>query len=248
MVKIYQQQANYLRDYASLLSFARARWSKVISWSSNNEDERSCEESHSAHDRPWRVNSSVFAILSMGGCASIGTSWTSAMSSRFSQSLKSCVRRPLRRSAFHNFVLRFRESLDRKRTRLSGRSAASRGKDSGGATVEVDGSLNRCSTAQQFGRFVTLELKTGEHCQRPTAGSAFAVLMSSPACVVLPLDNWRRRKERTSPTVSFAVTGGCSTRWWMSWRGELSCSLATWPFPTAATLVAALRTWWMRKS
>ena len=28
---------------------------------------------------------------------------------------------------------------------------------------------------------MTLELKTGEHRQRPTAGSAFAVLMSSPA-------------------------------------------------------------------
>ena len=38
-----------------------------------------------------------------------------------------------------------------------------------------------CSTAQPFGRFVTLELKTREHPQRPTAGSAFAVLMSSPA-------------------------------------------------------------------
>ena len=36
------------------------------------------------------------------------------------------------------------------------------GKDRGGATVEVGGSLNCCSTAQQFGRFVTLELKTGE--------------------------------------------------------------------------------------
>ena len=35
--------------------------------------------------------------------------------------------------------------------------------------------------SKQFGRFVTLELKTGEHRQRPTAGSAFAVLMSSPA-------------------------------------------------------------------
>ena len=55
------------------------------------------------------------------------------------------------------------------------------GKDRGGATVEVGGSLNCCSTAQQFGRFVTLELKTEEHRQRPTAGSAFAVLMSSPA-------------------------------------------------------------------
>ena len=28
---------------------------------------------------------------------------------------------------------------------------------------------------------MTLELKSGEHRQRPTAGSAFAVLMSSPA-------------------------------------------------------------------
>ena len=28
----------------------------------------------------------------------------------------------------------------------------------------------------------------------------------------------------------------------------LTCSLATWPFPTATTAVAALRTWWMRKS
>ena len=55
------------------------------------------------------------------------------------------------------------------------------GKDRGEATVEVGGSLNCCSTAQQFGRFVTLELKTGEHRQRPTAGSAFGVLMSSPA-------------------------------------------------------------------
>ena len=55
------------------------------------------------------------------------------------------------------------------------------GKDRGVATVEVGGCLNCCSTAQQFGRFVTLELKTGEHPQRPTAGSAFAVLMSSPA-------------------------------------------------------------------
>ena len=36
------------------------------------------------------------------------------------------MRRPLRRSALHNFVLRFLESLERKRTRLrSGRSAAS---------------------------------------------------------------------------------------------------------------------------
>ena len=42
------------------------------------------------------------------------------------------------------------------------------GKDRGGATVEVGGSLNCCSTAQQFGRFVTLELKTGEHRQHPT--------------------------------------------------------------------------------
>ena len=56
-----------------------------------------------------------------------------------------------------------------------------RGKDRGGAIVEVGGSLNCCSTAQQFGRFETLELKTGEHPQGPTAGSAFAVLMSSPA-------------------------------------------------------------------
>ena len=35
------------------------------------------------------------------------------------------MRRPLRRSALHSFVLRFLESLERKRTRLSGRSAAS---------------------------------------------------------------------------------------------------------------------------
>ena len=35
------------------------------------------------------------------------------------------------------------------------------GKDRGGATVEVGGSLNCCSTAQQFGQFVTWELKTG---------------------------------------------------------------------------------------
>ena len=35
--------------------------------------------------------------------------------------------------------------------------------DRGGATVEVGRSLNCCSTAQQSGRFVTLELKTGEH-------------------------------------------------------------------------------------
>ena len=47
--------------------------------------------------------------------------------------------------------------------------------------LECSFPLNCCSTAQQFGRFVTLELKTGEHRQRPTAGSAFAVLMSSPA-------------------------------------------------------------------
>ena len=87
-----------------------------------------------------------FAISSMGGRASIGTSWTSAMSGRGPGSLRCFV-----------------------------------GKDRGGATVEVGGSLNCCSTAQQFGRFVTLELKTGEHPQRPTAGSAFAVLMSSPA-------------------------------------------------------------------
>ena len=70
---------------------------------------------------------------------------------------------------------------ERKRTRLSGRFRCFVGKDRGGTAVEVGGSLNCCSTAQQFGRFVTLELKTGEHPQRPTARSAFAVLMSSPA-------------------------------------------------------------------
>ena len=120
------------------------------------------------------------------------------------------------------------------------------GKDRGGATVDLGGSLNCCSTAQQFGRFVTLELKTGEHPPRPTAGSAFAVLMSSPARGGSLIA--AKKKERTSRTVSFAVTGGCSTRWWMSWRGEFSCSLATWPFTIAATAVAALRTWWMRKN
>ena len=71
------------------------------------------------------------------------------------------VRRPLRRRALHNFVLRFLENLQRKRTRLSGRSAASWERTADrGATIKVGG----CSTAQQFGRFVTLELKTG----RPT--------------------------------------------------------------------------------
>ena len=99
------------------------------------------------------------------------------MSSRFSQSLKSCVRRQLRRSALHNFVLRFLESLERKRTRLSGRSAASWER----TEEELLSRWAAVLTAQQFGRFVTLELKTGEHRQRPTAGSAFAVLMSSPA-------------------------------------------------------------------
>ena len=57
-----------------------------------------------------------------------------------------------------------------------------------------------CSTAQQFGRFVTFEIKTGEQRQRPTTGSAFTVTMSSPAL-------GGKRSRHRSLTVSFMATG-----------------------------------------
>ena len=95
------------------------------------------------------------------------------------------------------------------------------GKDRGEATVEV-GEKDCCSTAQQFGRFVTLELKTGEHRQRPTAGSAFAVLMSSPARGGFSVGQLPPKKGAN--TVSFVVTGGCSTRWWMCHGATVHCS------------------------
>ena len=82
-----------------------------MSCGSNDEDGRSCEESYSAHDRPWRVNSSVFAISSMGGRASIGK--TSAEEKRPPQ---------------FRFAVPGVESLERKRTRLNGRSATSWGR------------------------------------------------------------------------------------------------------------------------
>ena len=123
------------------------------------------------------------------------------------------------------------------------------GKDRGGATVEVGGSLICCSTAQEFGRFVTLELKTREHRQRPTTGRAFAVLMSSPA---------RGGSLVGPPKKGANIADGQLRGDWRLFNALVvvmerrvllfSCSLATWPFPTAATAVAALRTWWMRKS
>ena len=159
----------------------------------------------------------------MGGRASIGTSWTSAVSSRFSRSLKSCVRRLLRRSALHNFVLRFLESLER--TRLSGRSAASWERTAEELMSRWAALLTEMIAARQHNSFGDLWLwswRLGNIASAQPLGARSLCWCPRQHAVVFQLDNCRRRKERTSPTVSFVVIGSCSTRWWMSWS---DCSL-----------------------
>ena len=139
------------------------------------------------------------------------------------------VRRPLRRSALHNFVLRFLESLERKRTRLSGRSAASWER-----TAEE--LLSRWAAlliaARQHNSWAICDFGVEDRGTSPAPNrstTTFVVRHFSPLSILYLNELWEKQ---------LIVR--------LMWA--LTCSLPTWPFPTAATAVAALRTWWMRKS
>ena len=135
---------------------------------------------------------------------------------------------------------------ERKRTRLSGRSAASWERTA--EELLSGGRLSYLLLLDSTAVWAICDFGVEDRGTSPAPNRWERVRCADVLASTRSFFNCRRRKERTSPLVSFAVTGGCSTRWWMSWRGEFSCSLATWPFPIAATAVAALRTWWMRKN
>ena len=142
----------------------------------------------------------------------VGWRWTSATSTRFLNffylSLKNCARRPLWRSAVNIFDL----WLKVWRGEEQGVVAPLLRREGPRRCYGPLRKVGLCSMAQQF------EWKTGEHCQCLTTGSAFAMMMTSPA-----------RGLKGGNTVDGQLRG--DWRLSISWREEAWGSLVVRPRP-----------------